>query len=275
MRKLFLGICFTVLFKTGLIASVHFIDEESSLPDDPKKLYIDLMIKAVANTIYEDASFLGPYNPGQRETGYDHPTVAHTMVGVKRLENIRFCMEQILKNHVRGDCIETGVWRGGATILMRAILKAYHDKTRKVWVADSFEGLPHPNTEKFPQDRGLDLSYVKYLAVSMETVQENFRKYGLLDKQVVFLKGFFSETLPTAPITKLSLLRLDGDLYESTIVALDNLYPKLSIGGYVIIDDFGAIGACSQAVRDYRAQHSITDEMIPIDFTGVYWKKTK
>ncbi len=256
-------------------ASVHLIKEVSTLPDDPRKLYIDLMIKAVANTIYEDPSFAGTYVAGQRQVGYDHPSIAHTMIGVKRLQNIQFCMEQILQNQIPGDCIETGVWRGGATILMRAILKAYGDKTRKVWVADSFQGIPPPNAEKYPADTGLFLSGIPYIAVSLEKVQDNFRKYDLLDHQVIFLKGFFCDTLPTAPIGKLALLRLDGDLYESTILALENLYPKLSIGGYVIVDDYGAIGACSQAIKDYRAKNNIQDELISIDFTGVYWKKTK
>jgi hypothetical protein len=240
-----------------------------------RRLYLDLIKKVLANTIYEDASYSGSFDFQKRLTGYDHPRVAHTMIGLKRLNNIQYCMERILKNNIPGDCIETGVWRGGASILMRAILKTYADTTRKVWLADSFEGLPRPNAEQYPADEGLDLSQIPYLAVSLEEVQNNFKKYGLLDDQVVFLKGFFRDTLPTAPINTISLLRLDGDLYESTMDALVNLYPKLSVGGYVIIDDFGSIGACAQAVNDYRQMHNITDPILWIDFAGVYWKKTK
>jgi hypothetical protein len=240
-----------------------------------RDLYIDLMKKTLANTIYEDEGYYSPYDRNVREIGYDHPKIAHTMIGMKRLNNIHDLLEDILKKNIPGDCIETGVWRGGATILMRAILKAHGDVTRKVWVADSFEGLPPPNPSKYPHDTGLDLSGIIYLAVPLEKVQENFRKYDLLDDQVVFLKGFFRDTLPTAPIEKLALLRLDGDLYESTMDALVNLYPKLSVGGYVIIDDFGAIGACSHAVHDYRNMCGINDPMHQIDYTGVYWKKTK
>jgi len=258
-----------------LMGSVHYIKEESKLPTDAKELYIDLIKKTVANTIYEDASFYGPFNSHARENGDDHPVNAHTMVGMKRLNNIHMCLEDVIRNGIPGDCIETGVWRGGSTILMAAILKAHQDKTRRVWVADSFQGLPPPNPGKYPQDTGLDLSTIPYLAVSLETVQSNFSKYGLLDNQVVFLKGFFKDTLPRAPIKQIALLRLDGDLYESTMDALVSLYPKLSIGGYVIIDDFGAIGACAQAVHDYRQKQGILDGMIPIDSTGVYWQKTK
>lgn len=276
MIRLLTALTFLIVFHaTTLAASIHRIEEPSPSFEDSKGLYIDLVKKIVANVIYKDDDYQGQFNNHAREFGDDHPGVAHTMIGMKRLNNIQHCLESILVNNIPGDCIETGVWRGGATILMRAILKAYGDKTRKVWVADSFEGLPPPNPDKYPHDSGLDLSTIPYLAVPLDVVQSNFKAYGLLDNQVVFLKGFFRDTLPTAPIDRISLLRLDGDLYESTMDALSNLYPRVSVGGYIIIDDFGAIGACAQAVHDYRASELITDPIIPIDFAGVYWQKTK
>ncbi len=249
--------------------------KQPSLPNDPKELYIDLIKKSVTNIIYEDPELASIYNPYKRENGLDYPLSAHTMIGLKRLDNIHDCLKNIMENNIEGDCIETGVWRGGATILMRAILKAYGDTNRKVWVADSFEGLPPPNSSKYPHDKGYNLCDDANLKVSLETVQNNFKRYGLLDDQVVFLKGFFEHTLSTAPIEKISLLRLDGDLYQSTFEALTALYPKVSIGGYTIIDDYGALEPCAQAVNDFRKMYGITDRMMPIDWTGVYWKKTK
>ena len=243
------------------------------VPDSPQELYIDLMKKILTNTIYNDMNTAGTHDPVARQNGADWPMFAHTMAGMKRLDNVHACLKNILENNIPGDCVETGVWRGGCTILMRAILKAYNDRTRKVWIADSFEGLPPPNPSQYPHDQGLDLSGNHYLSISLEQVQDNFRKYDLLDKQCVFLKGFFRDTLATAPIDQIALLRLDGDLYESTIQALDALYPKLSIGGYVIIDDYGAISACAHAVHDYRQAHGITEPIIQIDWTGVYWQK--
>jgi hypothetical protein len=236
-------------------------------------LYIDLMKRCLANTIYEDPGFSNKYDLSIRENGHDWPKTAHTMIGLKRLDNIHFCLKEILNNQIPGDCIETGVWRGGATILMKAILKAYGDTTRKVWVADSFEGLPPPNVLKYPADKDLNLYLYKELAVPLEEVKENFKKYDLLDDKVIFLKGFFKDTLPTAPIEQLALLRLDGDLFESTMDALTHLYPKLSVGGFVIIDDY-CIDACVKAVHSYRTLHGITDPITPIDQIGVYWKKT-
>jgi len=195
------------------------------------------------------------------------------MIGLKRLENIQFCVEDVIRRQVPGDLIETGVWRGGATIFMRAILKAYNIIDRNVWVADSFEGLPPPNPDKYPMDTGDKLHQFNELAISMEQVQSNFEKYDLLDQQVRFLKGWFRDTLPLAPIEKLAVLRLDGDMYESTMDSLNALYPKLSIGGYLIVDDYGAIPGCKKAINDFREKYKIPDEIIPIDWTGVFWQK--
>lgn len=215
-----------------------------------------------------------PMNVHDRTVGGGWPSIAHTMIGMKRLDNIQDCIENILRDSVEGDLIETGVWRGGAVIFMRGCLKAYGDTTRQVWVADSFEGLPKPNGEKYPADKD-DLHYQHgdVLAISLEEVRDNFRKYDLLDDRVHFLKGWFKDTLPSAPIEKLSLLRLDGDLYESTMDALINLYPILSIGGYCIVDDYGAISGCRQAITNYRKENGITDPIHEIDQTGIYWKK--
>jgi O-methyltransferase len=214
------------------------------------------------------------FNRDARLNGKDWPVYAETMIGYKRLSNVQYCVTEVIRNNIPGDLIETGVWRGGAVIFMRAILEAYDVKDRIVWVADSFEGLPRPNAEKYVADRDDELYKYDILRVSMEEVQNNFRKYNLLDGQVKFLKGWFRDTLPSAPINKLAVLRLDGDMYESTTDALKNLYPKLSPGGFVIVDDYQVIEACRLAVQDYRAAHKIGDEIISIDDDGVYWKKT-
>ena len=215
-----------------------------------------------------------PYDPKNVQVGLGWPEVAHTMIGMKRLDNVQKCCEEVIKNNVPGDFIETGVWRGGATILMRAALKAYGVTDRTVWVADSFAGLPPPNAEKYPADKGDTHFTYDFLQVPLEKVQANFQKYDLLDSQVKFLKGWFSETLPKAPIQKLAILRLDGDMYESTMDGLNNLYSKLSVGGFLIVDDYGLEG-CKRAIHDFRQTHNISDEIVDIDGQGVYWQRTK
>ena len=157
---------------------------------------------------------------------------------------------------------------------MRAILKARAITDRIVWVADSFAGLPPPDTARYPHDEGITLHEFPQLAVPLERVQANFRRYGLLDSQVRFLKGWFRDTLPTAPIDRLAILRLDGDLYESTIQALDSLYDKLSPGGFVIVDDYHNVAACRQAVHDFRSNRGITDPIQTIDWGGAFWRRS-
>ncbi len=212
------------------------------------------------------------FDPERRFVGIDHPPDAETMIGMKRLDNLQHCVTDVLEQRVAGDLIETGVWRGGAVIFMRAILEAYGDRSRTVWAADSFAGLPKPDEERYPADRGDQHWAREQLAIPVETVKQNFARYGLLDDRVRFLVGWFSDTLPDAPIERLAILRLDGDMYQSTIEALRPLYPKLSKGGYVIIDDY-ALPGCQAAVQDYRREHGITEEIIDIDGTGVYWQK--
>lgn len=209
---------------------------------------------------------------GLREAGEVWPGYADTMIGLKRLDNLHDCVETVLREEIKGDFIETGVWRGGACIFMRAILAAYGVSDRKVFVADSFAGLPKPDDTKYPVDKG-DTHYIHdYLAVSQGEVENNFCKYGLLDDQVVFLKGWFKDTLPDAPIEKLAILRLDGDMYGSTMDVLESLYSKLSLGGFCTIDDY-ALPGCRAAVDDYRSKHQILSELIKIDKTGSFWRK--
>ena len=217
-----------------------------------------------------------PVDPAKRIEGRDWPAEAETMVGLCRLDNIQQCVTSVLRDGIPGDLMETGVWRGGASIFMRAVLAAYGDSSRTVFVADSFQGVPQPDPERFPQD-GADTAWGQLwrapeLAVPLDVVKGNFERYGLLDQQVRFLPGWFRDTLPAAPVERLAVLRLDGDLYESTILALQHLYPRISPGGYLLIDDYGDIQACRQAVDDYRGQFGITEPIQTVDWTGAYWR---
>jgi len=214
-----------------------------------------------------------PFDKHKRELGLDWPADAQTMVGMQRLFSLQWCIETVLVEDVPGDLIECGVWRGGASILMRAVLAAHGDATRCVWLADSFAGLPTPDAANYPADAGMRLDLCRGLAVPQTEVMANFERYGLLDDRVCFLPGWFKETLPNAPIESLAVLRLDGDLYESTIQALESLYPRLSNGGFCIIDDYHDIEGCQKAVTDYRDTHNIFSEIVEIDGTGIYWRK--
>jgi O-methyltransferase len=238
-----------------------------------RELYLDLLVKTLTNVIYGAPSIqTGQFDSKIREEGRDWPSVGHTMAGVARVTNLKELTQRTIDEHIPGDYIETGVWRGGCCILMRAVLEANEIRDRKVYVADSFAGLPAPKPDQYPVDAGDSLHTYRELTIPIEQVHANFAAYGLLDDQVVFVPGFFHDTLPSLEAGPFALIRLDGDMYESTIVALDSLYRKLSPGGFVIIDDY-ALGGCKAAVDDFRRDHGITSAINTVDWTGIWWRK--
>ena len=229
-------------------------DVKQFLPDEYRKLCEARQIGRFYDRKIENAGF------------------SHSMMGRLRMDNLHQCLTTIQQEYIPGDLIECGVWRGGGTIFMAGFAHVNRWNDRKIFVADSFEGLPKPSLQ---QDENLDLSKGVYpeLAISLETVQHNFRVYHLLNEQVVFLKGWFKDTLGDSRINQIALLRVDGDLYESTMDALRHLYDKVVRGGFIIVDDFG-IKNCELAVYDFFSERG---EPIPqlykVDWTGVYWRK--
>jgi hypothetical protein len=196
----------------------------------------------------------------------------HTASGRERLDRLHGCLDTILGEGIPGDLIEVGVGRGGGAILMRAHLLAHGVTDRTVWLADSFQGAPSPSCA---EDADHDLSAVHEPAQAIDAarVQDLFARYGLLDARVRLLPGWFRDTLPAAPIERLALLRLDGQLYESTMDALMALYDKVAPGGIVFVDDYSALPPCRRAVQAFRAERGIAAPLEPIGQGGVLWRK--
>jgi hypothetical protein len=252
--------------------------------DTSADMYLDLLKRSLTNTIFQDEP-----DTNDDEFRFVMQFAAHymnsyavSMITLARFDNIKNCIENIIRNNVPGDLIETGVWRGGASIFMRAVLKAYGVTDRLVWAADSFEGLPKPDPDRFPLEAKVQSGPVvqklyRNLAAGLDEVKRNFAAYGLLDDQVRFLKGWFKDTLPTAPIRALSLMRLDGDFYESTKDGLNYLYDRLSMGGYVILDDYGEDSwtYCRRAVDEFRSERHIEAPLIAVDSKCFYWQRTQ
>ena len=227
------------------------IDNTKTLRDQ----YLGLVAKTLDGTIYDDVPLpsngTGIFDATLREYGWDWPSKAFTMVGTRRLSNFRMLIETVIANNIPGDIVETGVWRGGACIMARAILNAYGIKDRKIVACDSFEGLPPPNEGQFPADKDSNFHEFADLSVSLEQVKENFARFGLLDDQVVFVKGWFRDTMKIVPSKQIAVLRLDGDMYESTIDPLNYLYDRVPTGGFVIVDDYRVVPASKAAVHDF------------------------
>jgi Macrocin-O-methyltransferase (TylF) len=250
---------------------------------DAAARYLDLLKRALTDTVFTNEP--NPDDPVPAQYMKDHITHyirghAVSMLPLARLDALQHAIVDVLRQGIAGDVIETGAWRGGTTIFMRAVLAAYEVTDRRVWVADSFEGLPRPDPVRFPTEaRIYDSGVMKmcnHLAVGLDEVRANFERFGLLDEQVVFLKGWFKDTLPQAPIDRLAILRLDGDYYESTMDGLANLYDKLSLGGYVIVDDYGedTWTNCRQATDDFRRSRNITEPMSRVDSKCYFWRRT-
>jgi O-methyltransferase len=250
---------------------------------DAARLYLDLIEKSLQNAIFGESRIeMAVQAVGQklrhpyatRRGTIPWPIKSHTMIGQARLRSLRELVETTIRENIPGDYIETGIWRGGACILMRAVLAAYGVRDRKVFCADSFEGLPPPSPEKYPADKRDRLYRFRELAISEDIVRANFAAYDLLDDQVVFLKGFFSETLPRLTTEKFAIIRLDGDMYESTMDALTSLYDRVPDGGFVIIDDYGALRNCARAVHDFLDRRNVTVELKKVDESCVWWRKS-
>lgn len=208
-----------------------------------------------------------------RIRGADWPFSGLSMIGLPRLDDLQRCVESVVADDISGDLIEAGAWRGGASILMRATLDSLGEVGRSVCVADSFQGLPTPDSDAFPEDWDLDLSRVDFLAVPLEEVKGYFARLGC-EPGVEFVPGFFADTLPTLSDRRWSLVRLDGDTYESTWVALESLYPGLSSGGFLIVDDYQLIDECRDAVDGFRREHGITEPIEKIDWNAIRWRRT-
>lgn len=247
----------------------------------PVSRYLRLLRRCLCRILFPDGQYDRqlnsmqrlPFDPALREDGSDWPTDAETMVGMKRLENLQDACLSVIREGVPGNFVETGVWRGGCGILMRAVLAATGDETRSVWLFDSFEGLPKPDPQRFPWDEG-DMHWAyAYLAVSLDQVKANFKRYDLLDERTHFVPGWFRKTIHKSEVDAISVLRLDGDMYESTRLVLTHLYPRVSPGGFIIIDDYEALVGCKKAVDEFRERYSIVSPMNIIDWTGVFWRK--
>ncbi|KAL6072237.1 Macrocin O-methyltransferase [Balamuthia mandrillaris] len=263
---------------------------ESRMRDKYLNVIRDSLTGAALLTIDRDAlrcweqnlpeSACPPADPRKRQIGQDWPVSGLTMIGTARMNNIRNLLERVEKENIPGDFMECGVWRGGASIYAQAVLSS-GNIDRHVWLADSFQGLPRPRTSNDVEM----WSQMDYLKVAMEDVVENFKAFDLFDpERVHFCKEVADKTQH-----QIAVLRMDGDMYESTMDQLFNLYPfvRLPLSNAMlllalnalsiceVVDDW-QIPACQRAVKDFWEWHGLTQAVTPvaIDDWSLYWKKT-
>lgn len=239
-----------------------------------RSAYVDLIKRSVTNyhylggdSAFENFRCVHHYDLQQARWKIDPLARPLTLLTKNQLDLIEGAVATLEERAVPGDFLEAGVWRGGAIILMRALLDAYNISGRKVFAADSFAGIPrNVKARNDPVDQWSD----RWVA-SLDEVRQSIRRFGLLDDRIVFSAGFFAESLKSLAKERFALIRLDSDSYDSVGTSLDYLYPLVSKGGIVIIDDWHLVG-CRTAVLDYRSRHGIDDEVQVYD-GNAYWVK--
>ena len=192
-----------------------------------------------------------------------------TLIGEDGLDNIKDLLEKVKDKGVKGAFVEAGIWRGGACIYARACMD-YLGIKEPVIACDSFVGLPPPD---WKQDEGDQHHLIRELRVSERTVEENIR-YFPIEGNIELVPGFFKETMPMLKekLSDISILRVDGDMYGSTMEVLENLYDKVSIGGFVIADDYALPGG-KLAIDEFRENYGIKNPLIKVNDTIYYWQK--
>lgn len=244
-------------------------------PDNPhRNAYIDLIKRTITNyaflggaSSFDDFRCVTLYDLEQSKWKIDRMAQPLTLLTKSQLDLIEEIVVVLDELKVPGDFLEAGVWRGGAVILMRALLDAYQIKGRRVFAADSFSGIPlNTNAVNDPVDKWRDR-----WAATLEEVRQNIARLGLLDEKIVFTPGYFADSLASLANERFALIRLDSDSYDSVQTSLEYLYPLLSRGGFIIIDDWHLPG-CRMAVEDYRARHAIGGE-IQVRSGNAFWAK--
>jgi O-methyltransferase len=251
-------------------------------PEALRRAYLELLKLALCDLVGTTTGSVGRMEDGivasrelagdgrrLRAAGMDWPKYGLTMVGLRRLDDLQGCVEQIVRDGVEGDLIEAGSWRGGASMLMRATLDSLGERGRTVWVADSFQGFPEAGEADREHDQW---AAMHFLGVPLDEVRASFERLGL-DSGVEWVPGFFEDTLAGLGGRRWALVRLDGDTYDATMHTLRTLYPGLARGGHLVVDDYGALEECRRAVDEFRAEQEIAAPLEEIDWTGVRWRK--
>jgi len=209
----------------------------------------------------------------------------YTMTSPERLWSLLGAVRHVVSTGVEGDFVECGVWRGGSVMAMASELNRQGVSDRDIWLYDTFAGMTAPTAADVEAGTGnladfmlattpLEAGKNVWCVASLSDVKKNLRETGYPFDRFVFVEGDVALTLRESVPDKISLLRLDTDWYESTLVELEVLYPKLSLGGVLILDDYGHWQGARQAVDEYFDQIGLRPYMHPIDYSGRVFIKT-
>lgn len=229
-----------------------------------EKFFSEFKQKAIINTLYADYT--------AEEILIINEVSEFTLTNSERIVSLIRAVQHLEKHNIPGDIVECGVWKGGSIIAILKTLMALKSFDRNIYLYDTFEGMSVPNA--------IDLSYKgesalkfyseneDYCNSSLEEVKKNVQKIGYPNDKIHYVKGKVEDTIPSYGVSKeISLLRLDTDWYESTLHELIHLFPRLTTGGLIIIDDYGHWQGCKKAVDEYLKNNGIELFLSRIDYT--------
>jgi hypothetical protein len=205
-------------------------------------------------------------------------TAPYTMTSKERIFGLIEAVKYISKNNVKGDIVECGVWKGGSMLAAAKTLIANSDTDRRLFLYDTFEGMPAPTEHDIDvRDTSAESQMVKmtksdggsewcYSTLSEVTGVINISDYP--KEKVNYIVGKVEDTIPANIPEKIALLRLDTDWYESTKHELIHLFPRLEKGGVLIIDDYGFWKGARKAVDEYFSENNIQILLNRMDNTG-------
>jgi hypothetical protein len=207
----------------------------------------------------------------------------YTLTSRVRMFSLYEAVKYIVNNNIPGDVVECGVWRGGSMMLCAHTLMNLNDFDRKIFLYDTYEGMSKPNSRDITTDgrknalkmwtRGKKKSRKIFYAPLAE-VKKNLSSTSYPQDKLIFIKGKVEDTIPDVMPTKISILRLDTDLFESTYHELVHLYPRLSNNGILIIDDYGYWKGAKDATDSYFKENNIKIFLSRIDDAGRICIKT-
>jgi len=221
-------------------------------------------------------TFPADFQPGHIEI--INSVKGNTMTSPERIFSLVEATKYVVENNIPGDIVECGVWRGGSIMAVLKVLQQLKSSDRHIYLYDTFEGMSEPtaddvaidgNTAKqlLQQNKKTEQDLV-WAYSAIEVVENNIKPLGYDPSRIHFVKGKVEDTIPGTIPEKISLLRLDTDWYESTKHELEHLFPRLSKGGILILDDYGHWQGAKKAADEYFSNNNINIFLSRVDYTG-------
>jgi O-methyltransferase len=201
----------------------------------------------------------------------------YTMTSPERIHALVTAVEYVIANDIPGDIVECGVWRGGSMMAVAETLVRLGKTNRRLYLFDTFEGMPPPaeTDVNFRGEAAADLmskaerdtAWV-WAVAQLEDVKERMRSTGYPEDLIEYVEGKVEDTIPREAPEQVAILRLDTDWYQSTKHEMKHLYPRLSPGGVLIVDDYGHWEGAKKAVDEYIVEERVRCLLCRVDYTG-------